>query len=233
MLPRERSILRIWNGCGDADQRGDVAHRADVDLAARQEGDGAVEIDGEAALDPAEDDAGDALVRLEALLERRPGLFAPRLLARELRLAVLVLHPLQEDLDGVARLDLGSPAGGGEFLERDAAFGFEADIDERDVVLDRDDDALDDGAFEPGGGAERFVEQRGKALLAGVGLGSGSDGHCLSHASLALPPRRREADGTRRAADRGGARRRRPRILANRKSAGLASLQGWRRASAR
>ena len=42
-------------------QRGDVADRPDVDLAARQEGHGAVEIDGEAALDLVEDDAFDAL----------------------------------------------------------------------------------------------------------------------------------------------------------------------------
>ena len=41
----------------DVHQRGDVADRADVDLAARQEGHGAVEIDGEAALDLVEDDA--------------------------------------------------------------------------------------------------------------------------------------------------------------------------------
>ena len=38
-----------------AHQRGDVAHRTDVDLAARQEGHGAAEVDGEAALDPAVD----------------------------------------------------------------------------------------------------------------------------------------------------------------------------------
>ena len=36
----------------DVHQRGDVADRSDVHLAARQEGHGAVEIDGEAALDP-------------------------------------------------------------------------------------------------------------------------------------------------------------------------------------
>src|SRR3546814_15010313 len=41
-------------------QRGHVAHRADIDLAARQEGDGAVEVDGEAALDAAEDHTLDA-----------------------------------------------------------------------------------------------------------------------------------------------------------------------------
>ena len=43
-------------------QRADVADRTDVDLRARQEGHGAVEVDGEAALDLVEDDAFDALV---------------------------------------------------------------------------------------------------------------------------------------------------------------------------
>ena len=157
--------MRIWKGCGDPKQRGDVAHRPDVDLAAGQKRDGAVEIDGKAALDPAEDHAGDPLVRLEALLELGPGLLAPRLLARQLGLAVLVLHPLEEDLDGVADMDLGLGAAGGEFLERHAAFRFEADIDQHGVVLDRDDPALDDGAFETVGDTERFIEQRGKTLL--------------------------------------------------------------------
>ena len=57
-------------------QRADIAHRADVDLAARKERDGAVEIDGEAALDAAEDHAGDAAAILERLLE--PGPAIPR-----------------------------------------------------------------------------------------------------------------------------------------------------------
>ena len=49
-------------GLGHAEQRGDVADRTDIDLRARQEGHGAVEIDGEAALDLVEDDAVDLLV---------------------------------------------------------------------------------------------------------------------------------------------------------------------------
>ena len=61
--------LQDLEGLRVVHQRGDVAHRADVDLAARQEGDGAVEIDGEAALDLVEDDAGHLLVLGEALLE--------------------------------------------------------------------------------------------------------------------------------------------------------------------
>src|SRR6202043_1533137 len=41
-----------------AEQRGDVAHRANIDLAARQERDAAAQIKREAAFDPAEEHAG-------------------------------------------------------------------------------------------------------------------------------------------------------------------------------
>src|SRR5579884_4089641 len=150
-----------------AEQRGDVAHRADVDLAARQERHRARQVHGKAALDPAEDDAGDPLVGLEILFELGPRLFAPRLLARELGLAVLVLHAFEEHLDDVADADFRLVAAGGEFLERHAAFGFEADIDQRRIVLDGDDAALDDGAFEAVLDPERLVEQGGKAFLGG------------------------------------------------------------------
>ena len=131
-----------------AHQRADVAHRADVDLAAGQEGHGAGEVDGEAALDAAEDHAGDALVLLEVLLELRPGFFAARLLAAEHGFAMLVFHALEIDLDQVADLDLGLLAGRSEFLEGDAPFGLQAHIDQHGVGLDRDDGALDHGAFE-------------------------------------------------------------------------------------
>ena len=69
-------------------QRADVADRADVDLAAGQEGDGAAEVDGEAALDPAEDHALDALAGLEFLLELVPGGFAAGAVARQHRFAL-------------------------------------------------------------------------------------------------------------------------------------------------
>ena len=116
MLPRARSILRIWNGCGAAHQRADVAHRADIDLAAGQERHGAAEIDGEAALDPAVDRAVDAGLRLERLLEVGPGFLAPRLLARQDDGAVLVLVALDVEFDEVAGLDFRLGAGRGEFL---------------------------------------------------------------------------------------------------------------------
>ena len=146
MLPRRRSIFRIWNGCVDVHQRGDVADRPDVDLRARQERHRAVEIDGEAALDLVEDDALDLLVGLEGLLELAPALLAPRLVARQHRFAERILDALQIDFDGVADLDFGLAARAGEFAERDAPFGLGADVDDGEVLLDADDDPLDDRA---------------------------------------------------------------------------------------
>ena len=105
MLPRRLSILRMRKGCGSLHQRADVAHRAHVDLAARQEGHGAVEIDGEAALHLVEDLAGDGLVLLEHHFEADPALLAARLLARQHRLAERVLDALQIDLDLVAGVE--------------------------------------------------------------------------------------------------------------------------------
>src|SRR5207245_9474467 len=123
-------------GLRRAQERGDVAHRADIDLAARQERNGAVEVDREAALDPAEDRPGHPLIRLEALFQEGPGFLAPRLLARQLCFAVLVLHPLEEDFDDIADMNIRRCAGGSEFLERDAPFRFKADINERGLLLD-------------------------------------------------------------------------------------------------
>src|SRR5262249_48535326 len=60
-------------------QRADIANGTDIDLRARQERDRAVEIDGEAALDLARDDARHLLVALEGLLELAPALLATRL----------------------------------------------------------------------------------------------------------------------------------------------------------
>ena len=97
--------LEDLEGLRDAHQRRDVAHRADVHLGARQEGHGAVEIDGVAALDLVEDDAVDALVVLERLLELHPAFLAARLVAGDDGLAERVLDALDIDLDLVADLD--------------------------------------------------------------------------------------------------------------------------------
>ena len=110
MLPRRRSILRIWNGCGMSISGVDVAHRADVDLAAGEEGHGAVEVDGEAALDAAEDAALDALAFAELALELVPRGFAAGAVAAEHRFAFGVLDAVDEHFDFVADDQAVSPS---------------------------------------------------------------------------------------------------------------------------
>ena len=161
-------------------QRADVADRTDVDLRARQERHGAVEIDGEAALDLAGDDAGDLLVALERLLELAPALLAARLVTRQDGFAERVLDALQIDLDGVADLDLGLPAGARELAQRDAAFGLRADVDDRKVLLDADDLALDDGAFRRAALGERFLEHCSEIFARRRSGTCGSGSHELS-----------------------------------------------------
>ena len=128
-------------------QRRHVADRADVDLAARQECDGAVEIDGEAALDLVENDAFHLFLFLERPLELAPALLAPRLVARNNRLAERVLDPLKINLDLVADGELAFAPGPLKFLEGNTAFGLQTEIDDGDILFDRNDEPLDDGAF--------------------------------------------------------------------------------------
>ncbi len=74
---------------------------------AGQERHGAVEVDGEAALDAAEDHALDARGLRELALELVPGGFAARAVARQHRFAVDVLDAVDIDLDFVADVELG------------------------------------------------------------------------------------------------------------------------------
>src|SRR5687768_12908525 len=136
--------LQNLEGLRDVHQRGDVADRADVDLASGKEGDGAAEVDGEAALDPAEDDPLDAVAGAELGLELVPGGLAAGAVARQHRLALVVLDPVDIDVDDVADRDLGLLAGRGELAKRDAALALQADVDHGHVVLDRGDRPLDD-----------------------------------------------------------------------------------------
>src|SRR6185437_7640028 len=128
-------------------QRADIAGGTNVDLAARQEGHGAVEIDGEAALDPAEDHAGDARLVVERLFQLDPAFLAAGLVAAQHGFAQRILDALEIDLDLVTHLNVGGDARHREFLQRHAAFGLETDIHHGEVVLDGDDLAFDDGAF--------------------------------------------------------------------------------------
>ena len=130
------------------------------------------------------DDAGDLLVALERLLELAPALLAARLVTREHRLAERVLDALQIDLDGVADLDLGLPAGTGELAQRDAAFGLRAHVDDRKVLLDADDFALDDGAFRRAALGERLFEHCSEIFARRRGGTCGGGCHELSWSTV-------------------------------------------------
>ena len=138
-----------------ADQGRNVAHRADIDLTARQKRHGAIEINREAALDPAEDDPGNPLAILVGLLQLLPGLLAARPLAAERGLAARGLEALDIDLDLVAHLHLGRLPRRGELLERHAALHLQSDIDQGGVVLDCENGALDHASLE----ARRVVQE--------------------------------------------------------------------------
>src|SRR6185312_1987261 len=103
-------------------------HRADIDLRAGQERHGAVEVDGEAALDAAEDDTLDARGLGELGLELVPGGFAAGAVARQHGFAVHVLDAVDIDLDLVTDLEIGFLARRGEFAQRHAAFGLQTDV---------------------------------------------------------------------------------------------------------
>src|SRR5271165_4202139 len=152
---------------GHVHQRSDVAHRADVDLAPRQEGDRPVEVDGEAALDLVEDHPFYLLILLEGLLELDPTLLAPSLVARNDGFAERVLDALEIDLDLIADARGRIAAVVGEFLEGDAPFRLQADVDDGHVLFDRDDAALDHRALESLVGAVGLVQKRGKILARG------------------------------------------------------------------
>src|SRR6202012_562530 len=145
-------------------QRRNVADRTDVYLRARQEGDRAVEVDREAALDLIEDDAVNLLVVVEGLLELAPAFLAARLVARQHGFAERVLDAIEEHFDLVADLEFVFAAGPGEFAQRHAAFGLQADVDDGHVLFNRNHLALDDRAFLKVAAGEGLVEHRGEII---------------------------------------------------------------------
>src|SRR3974390_1126672 len=154
----------------------DVADRADVYLAARQEGHRAVKIDGEAALDLVEDDTLDLLAVLERGLELAPTFLAPRLVARQHRFAERILDALQINFDLVANLQITLPSRTREFAQRHASFSLGADIDDSHVLFDADNLALHDRSFLRAAVSEGFFEHLGEIFARGCG----SSGHGIS-----------------------------------------------------
>ena len=149
-------------------ERTDVPHRPHVDLAAGQKGDGAVEVDREAALHLVEDDAFDLLLGVEFLFEAGPAFLAARLITRQHRLTQRILDALQIDLDRVADLEFRRLARQSELANGHAALHLEADIDHGQIFLDGCDLALYDAAFESVVLGQRLAQQGRKVLASGI-----------------------------------------------------------------
>src|SRR5690606_13737116 len=145
-------------------ERADVADRTDVNLAARQEGNGAVEIDGEATLDLVEDHAFNALALVELLFETNPAFLAASLFTAEHGFTKRVLDALDVDFYFIAGAELAVLGLGPEFLERNTACYFQTDINDGHVFFDGRNDALYDGTFNGRLCAERFVEKARKIV---------------------------------------------------------------------
>ena len=120
-------------------QWSDVADRADVDLAAGKKCNGAIEIDREAALDLGENDPGDFLAGLELLLQADPAFFATGLIATENGFANSVFNTLKINLNFVSDVQVGTLAGNSKFFQRDPALHFQADIDDGQILFDRNE----------------------------------------------------------------------------------------------
>ena len=142
-----------------AHERADITDRTDIDLAAGQECDGAGKIDRKAAFDAAEDCAADTFGFLKRDFQKSPCLFTAGALTAEDSLTVLVFHPLQIDVDDIADLDLRGLARHAEFLERNAPFGFQTDLDQYVIAVDRKNRSLDDGTFCQVAVAKAFLQQ--------------------------------------------------------------------------
>src|SRR6266481_5080723 len=152
-----------------ADQLVQIADRTQIHLRAGEERLHA-DVDGEAALHAPDDGSLDELVALARGGDLVPDAHLVGLLLGEDDHARVVLARLEQHLDLVAGLDVGLAVDQAEFLDRHLAFALVADVDDRVVLGDLDDAALDDLvllqlAFSAALAFEALLEHRGKVFV--------------------------------------------------------------------
>ncbi len=143
-----------------AHQRADVAHRADVDLAARQEGQGARRSTVKPPFTRPTMVPIDRLVVGERLLETVQA-SSRRALSRD-RTASPSSFSMRSTKTSTMSPSLISARAGSPLANSrrcDAAFGLQADIDDDEIIGNANDRAFDDRSFEARRTAERFVEK--------------------------------------------------------------------------
>ena len=163
--------LEDFERLGNVHERGDIADRADIDLAARQEGGGAIEIDGEAALDDVENGAFDAFALGEFLFKLDPRFFAAGFFARQHGFAQSVFDALDIDVDHGTRLQRAVLGLSAKFLDGHAAFNLQTGVDDDHVFFNGNDAAFDNRTFNEVGCGKGFFEKRGEIFARRVGFG--------------------------------------------------------------
>ena len=123
-----------------------IAYRTHVDQRAGQERAHVVDLDGEAALDAAGDDADDHFLLLECGLESGPGSGALGLFAGQPGLARAVLDAVQRHFDRLADGHLDLALFVLELIGRNDRLGLQSDIDDDIILADFDDQSIEDGA---------------------------------------------------------------------------------------
>ena len=131
----------------DIHQRGNVAHGADIDLAAGQKRNSAAKVNGKAAFDAAKDNAFNAFFSGEFAFERIPRSFAACAVARQYRFAVHIFDAINIDFDFIANGESRWLTRHGEFTKRNAAFGFQTHVDHGMVIVDCGNGAFYNAAF--------------------------------------------------------------------------------------
>ena len=99
------------------------------------------------------------------------------------RFAVAVFHAFQKHFDCVAGFQFRRAAGQSEFTQRDTAFGFQTHIndDKTAALVDTQNLAVDDAAFEASAFAEGFIQHRGE-FAGGLAVG----GLLIAHGGCAF-----------------------------------------------
>jgi hypothetical protein len=169
-LAREHDVAALLVHLDDAHaellplERVEVAHRPDVDLAARQERAHA-DVDREPALDPLDDAADDDLAIRVGLLDLVPDLHLLGFFAREDDVAVAVFRALEQDVDDIARLHGHLALLVDELVCGNHAFRLEPDVDDYRRRGDTEHRALHDLAFRNAPEAGIVLLEKTRVLL--------------------------------------------------------------------
>ena len=137
-------------------------------MAARQKRRRAVQVNRKAALHATEDNPFNALISFKVFLQLDPAFFAAGFVTRQNRFAHSIFNAVNKNFHIVANADSGRLTGHGKFAQWHTAFGFQADINNRQIIFNCGDAPAHNRAFNRGVRAEAFFQKCGEIISAWV-----------------------------------------------------------------